>query len=364
MSKKKTSFNHLEKEKNVSYLENRLLNRILAMFKYEGLPDTIPAIELEKILMGGFACIAEHEGNLYAFSGGLGGELDVYYRPTICTVANPALNLSKEFKIDDDCIIIKNDSYMVGMFPLVEKFSYFIYENEVSQLIQMVNSRASWLLSAGDDNTRNSAKEFINQLWEGRLSIIADNSFIESLKAHVLNGARAQTLQDLIQENQYLHACFLNEIGLNANTLLKKERLLQGEVEQNGAGLYPIVDDMINRRREGIEKVNKMFGTDISIEFTSSWDYRAYGGANITNPIEVNNEELKDGEGEEIERNGNDNSNDDSIGDLRGTDDVADNGGGHVTDTDNNDDSNDSRDIETDSQVIKEGEKDETEREV
>lgn len=339
MTKKKGMFNYLDKEKNIFYMEQRLLNRLLAMFKYDGLPDTIPQIELEKILLNGFACIAKHDGNLYAFAGGLGGELDVYYRPTICTVVNPALNLSKDYEINKDCIIIKNDSHMAGMFPLVSKFAYFIYENEISQLIQMINSRASWLLSASDDNTRNSAKEFINQLWAGKLSIIADNSFLESLKAHVLTGARTQTLQDLIQENQYLHASFLNEIGLNANTLLKKERLLQGEVEQNGAGLYPIVDDMLNSRRDDLEKVNQMFGTNISVEFTSSWDYRVFGGANIENPIQVSQEELK-----EQEDNSNDSNTDnpntgdsDIVGDAGGTDNVRSDGNtdGGNTNTDN-----------------------------
>ena len=33
--------------------------------------------------------------------------------------------------------------------------------------------------------------------------------------------------------------------------------------------------------------INQMFGTNIEVEFTSSWDYRVYGGANIENPENV-----------------------------------------------------------------------------
>ena len=101
------AFNHLDKAKNISLANEITYNKTMAMFKYHNLPGTIPCYELENLLQkNGFACVAQVEGSLYAFDGGLGGEPDVYYRPTICTVANPALKLTRDFEIDKDCVIV------------------------------------------------------------------------------------------------------------------------------------------------------------------------------------------------------------------------------------------------------------------
>ena len=86
------TYDYLDKEKNVNYAIMQFLNKTLSMFQYDNLPETIPSEELEKLLqIHGYAIIAKVNDELYAFSGGLGGEPDVYYRPTIATVTNPAL---------------------------------------------------------------------------------------------------------------------------------------------------------------------------------------------------------------------------------------------------------------------------------
>lgn len=280
-----------------------LFNKLLTMFKYRNLPDTLPQVEIEKrLLLNGYVCVAEYENNLYAFDGGLGGELDVYYRPTTCIVANPALKLNKVYEIDKDCIILKNDSNLEGMKFLLEKYSTFLTENEISMMVTLFNNRLFTLLSASDDNTKASANEFLQKLKAGDLGVIADNAFLESLKVHGISHT-LHAMQDIITCNQYIRATFLNDIGLEANTQLKKERLVSAEVEINSDSLYPTPDDMLHTRQEGIEAINKMFGTDIEIEFTSSWDYRSYGGANIINPTEVALQESTEGQestGEEV----------------------------------------------------------------
>ena len=70
---------------------------------------------------------------------------------------------------------------------------------------------------------------------------------------------------------------------LNANTSLKKERLITAEVDVMNDSIYPIVDNMLDCRKQGIERVNEMFGTDIEVEFNSSWDYRTLNGMSIHN---------------------------------------------------------------------------------
>ena len=72
-----------------------VINQMQSAFKWNGLPDTIAQQWLEcQLLVNGFSNITKVNGDLYAFYGGLGGEPDAYYQPTICVVANPALKFN------------------------------------------------------------------------------------------------------------------------------------------------------------------------------------------------------------------------------------------------------------------------------
>ena len=296
------------------------------MFKYHNLPETIPEKILEKFLQkNGFACFAKYENDLYIFYGGLGGKPDVYYRPTICTVANPALNFSADLEIDKDCIIIDNDSYRLGLIPIIEKYSAMLVENDISTFLATVNTRITTIFAGGDDNTKNSAEEYLRNIFAGKLGVIADNTFLSSLSINPASRTKDNALTDLITQNQYLKACLLNEIGLNANTQLKKERLVTAEIENNTDCLYPFIDDMLECRRIGVEKVNKMFNTSIEVELNSSWDYRAYNGMSIHNT----DAEIEMGE---IENESNDKENVGENADKNAT--YIDTGNGKKTESD------------------------------
>ena len=108
-----------------------MLARTQSMFDYENLPETIPSRNLEIMLqLNGNVFFTQVDGKYYVFTGGLGGEPDVYYEPTIYTVANPALNFSKNLKIGEDGILIRSDSYGVGLLPMMQKYSALLVENE------------------------------------------------------------------------------------------------------------------------------------------------------------------------------------------------------------------------------------------
>ncbi len=292
-------YNYQDKTKNINTYVFNYLNKTNSMFRYHNLPESIPADMLESFLQrNGYVCIAKHENTLYAFVGGLGGELDVYYRPTICTVANPALNLSKDFVIDKDCIIMKNDTNLQGLLPIILRYSSMLVENDISMVLATYNTRIQKIVSASDDGTIASAKEYLSQIVSGKQGIIADNAFLKSLDVKD-SSTDNKIIEELIKQNQYLKSSMLNEVGLQANTNLKKERLVSAEIESNSESLYPIVDDMLKCRKNALEKVNEMFGTNIEVEFNSSWDLRPLNGMSVHNTDDEI--DIKDMEGENNE---------------------------------------------------------------
>lgn len=296
-------YNYQDKTKNINTYVFNYLNKINSMFKYHNLPESIPADMLESFLQrNGYVCIAKHENVLYAFVGGLGGELDVYYRPTICTVANPALNLNKDFIIDKDCIIMKNDTNLQGLLPIILRYSSMLVENDISMVLATYNTRIQKIVSASDDSTIASAKEYLSQIVSGKQGIIADNAFLKSLDVKD-SSTDNKIIEELIKQNQYLKSSMLNEIGLQANTNLKKERLVSAEIESNSESLYPIVDDMLKCRKNALEKVNEMFGTNIEVEFNSSWDLRPLNGMSVHNTDdEINIKDMEDENDENDEK--------------------------------------------------------------
>lgn len=262
------------KDTNINEMLRYMLRRSTQMFKYNGLPDSIPKYILELYLQtNGNVCFYKHNEKLYVFTGSMGGELNEYYLPTIYTISNPFLNLTKNLVIDKDCVVVANDSCYQGMLPQFKKYATGLVENELSMNIASITSRMISLISASDDRTLKSAEAYVKHIYDGDLSVVSEDAFLNGVKVQPYAKATNDTLSKLIEYNQYLKASWFNDIGLNANYNMKREAINSNESQLNDDMLFPTVDDMLERRKDGIEKVNKMYGTNITIELNSSWRY-------------------------------------------------------------------------------------------
>ena len=246
--------------------------RTQSMFTYEGLPDTIPVQWLESYLQrNGSCCIAEHDGKLYALLGNAGGELDEYYQPTTYTVANPALNLSKSYKIGEDCVYCRNDYDAIGLVPLVSRYCGLMTENLLTVRISDINMRMMNLLSAPDDNTLQSTKQYLKDLEEGKLGVVGETPFFDGLKLQSRGAGNGDYMIQFIELQQYLKGSMYNELGINANFNMKREALSGQEVALNDDALMPLIDDMLKQRRAMCDKLNEMFGLNVSVDYGSTW---------------------------------------------------------------------------------------------
>lgn len=249
-----------------------MLARTQSMFDYEGLPETIPARNLEIMLqLNGNVFFTDKPGDYYVFTGGLGGEPDVYYEPTIYTVANPALKYSANLKIGEDGILIRSDSYGVGLLPMMQKYAALLVENDFTMRIADINSRISFLLSAADDRTEKSARTFLERIVNGDMGVISDSAFLESLKVNPAGNENSTRMTDLIEYQQYLKAAWFNDLGINANYNMKRESISPDEAQLNDDALLPLIDDMLEQRELAIAKINEKYGLNISVKLDSSW---------------------------------------------------------------------------------------------
>lgn len=265
-----------------------MLARTLAMFNYEGLPTTLTSVEIEKQLqMNGFTFITEVQGNLYALGGTLGGELNVYGEPTKITINNTALNFHATLDIEHDGVLIKNDDMMLGLFPIFNRYNTLLVENEITMFIHTFNTRVQTLISSGDDATKESAELYLKKVVEGELGIIGENRIFDGIKVQNAQTSSGNITIQLIELNQYLKASLYNEIGINANYNMKRERLNSNETDMNVDALHPLVDNMLLNRQKGMEKLNRLYGLDAFVEFGSIWKIR-----NLKDKVSVEDEIL------------------------------------------------------------------------
>ena len=276
------------------YLDNFLddmLIKVNQMFHYENLPDTVPKRILEKYLTeNGYCIFTKHNDKFVILQGSLGGELNEYYEYTKCIVANPYLNLNKEYTVNEDCILIRNDSRMKGLIPLLSRYGVLCCDCEMSLNMLTNVLRSQYLISAGDNKTKESADIFIKKLFDGDFSCIAENTFLDGIKVHNASGD-GKYIQQFIELNQYLKATAYNEIGLNANFNMKRERLNQNEVDLNTSILIPLADDMLEERKKAVELINEKYGLNISVDLSSVWKMTKESVDNATQTEETETQE-------------------------------------------------------------------------
>ena len=248
------------------------LDKTQQIFTYENLPATIPQAELENLLqVHGHCIIVNYNGELYALTGGFSGENDVYDNPRFYTVSNVALGLYKTYEIGVDCVLIKNDYNTIGMLPVLKKYGVLLVDSEISLNTAAILSRITMLISAPDDKTKASAELFMTRILDGDFSIIGENGFFEGVRLQTASTTNSNYITQLIELIQYYKASFLNEIGLNANYNMKRERLSKNEILLNVDNLLPFIENMFSERKTAVEKINKMFGCEIVVDYNGVW---------------------------------------------------------------------------------------------
>lgn len=269
-----------------------MLDKTIPMFKYGNLPDTIPSRKLEEFIQTrGYVAILPYNDNFYALTGGRGGERDAYYEPLDFVFANPYLGTDGTYRIGEQCEIIRNDSLYIGLIPMFTRYASLLTENAISLRLSDINLRALLTMGAPDDKTKASAELYLQRLENGENAVIGETAFFDGVNYHDAKHPNNH-MKDLIEYEQYLKASWFNELGLDANYNMKRERISNGEVDQNAPALIPLIQDMINNRKECIDKVNTLFGLNITVELDSIW-LKTFEDALTDEPNEDDNDPYK-----------------------------------------------------------------------
>lgn len=264
----------------------KLYNIVVDIFDYDNLPEELTKENIENnlILLGHCSFIRKRDGKLFTpFSRVY--DFDEYYQPSKMVFANPRIIDYKTYLIGDTCEVIYNTSmkYRVwnlktdgGLYTFIARYARLLADIESTVDIYTVNMRETSYPTADGEPIANSIKAFFDKLALGERAIISDNSIINKFRTVDMGRPNPKDgINDLLIARDKVLEMFFRDIGVKMYNP-KKAQVNEEELQVNDQLLLISLDDMLKARSEGLEKVNKMFGTDIKVRLNSRFDVENY----------------------------------------------------------------------------------------
>lgn len=253
----------------------RLLYRVILI---DNIPETVDETFFKMILYTtGKSCflngnVIDEGEQLLALNCSRADTPNVYYIPRKVLVANPRLKKSYNITPGVDCELVylsEADKYNLsgvsgGLYSLIERTATMLADNDISINIAQKNTRLVNLVSGDTQNTVDSIKAVIASMYEGDPTIVVKSSLVDKLQGiPILQNTSNRNLVDLIEVQQYIIAHFYEQIGITTHDQMKRERLITAEINDNIDLAFLNIDDILISIQEGLDRVNKMFGTEM-----------------------------------------------------------------------------------------------------
>lgn len=255
----------------------RLLYRVII---FDGIPGTVSETFFKLILFTqGKVCflkgdvIDETGSELLALNCSRADTPNVYYIPRKVLVTNPRLKKQYNLEVDKQCVVVylsEADKYNLselngGLYGLIERTAVMLADNDISINIAQKNTRLVNIVAADTQNTYDSIKGVFAKMYNGDPDIVVKSSLVDKLSGVPIQQNQSNhNLIELIEVQQYILAHFYEQIGIQTHDQMKKERLVTAEINDNIELCFLNIDDMLVSIQEGLQRVNEMFGTNIS----------------------------------------------------------------------------------------------------
>lgn len=279
---------------NKTYIDyyNRLMELALNVFEWTNLPSSVDERFLELTLYEMGYCLYFNDeviGNL-ALTCTIGGQLDVYRIPVLRRAY--AVNGYNRMCSAKDSVLIFNNYLHTPTQLTIDLFARRLYEIERAIDVNVKAQKTPTLILSSEQQ-RLTMKNLYMQYDGNEPFIFGDkNMDIEGIKSLKTDAPFvADKLENLKHQiwNEALTFC-----GIENSNQDKKERLVSDEVGSNYGNIEAQRNVMLNARKQAVEKINAMFGTNIDVRFRSNL-------ATMVNVDNVSRETLEESEVEENE---------------------------------------------------------------
>lgn len=249
-----------------------LLQRLISVFKFEGLPEEWAENYFSYVLFG-LGYIAVFNTDRYGVicqKCTIGDRVTLFRQPKLAIVTNPVFERSYELTIGKDCEIIRMQPDWGGGLDIVSTYADLMTMAIESAGINMYNSKAGFVFFADSKAGAESYKKAYDQIASGNPMAVVDKSLLRedgtpNWQFFMPEVGRNYITGDLLNDMRTLENQFNSMVGIpNANTQ-KRERLITSEVEANSVEISTLPIVWLESLRKSIEKVNRMFDLNISV---------------------------------------------------------------------------------------------------
>ena len=255
-----------------SFYVKYLLQRLISVFRFEGLPEEW-AENYFKYVLFGIGYIAVFNTDRYGVicqKCTIGDRVTLFRQPKLAIVTNPVFERSYELEIGRNCEIIRMQPDWGGGLDIVSTYADLMTMAVESAGINMYNSKAGFVFFADSKAGAESFKKAYDQISSGNPMAVMDKSLLRedgtpNWQFFMPEVGRNYITGDLLNDMRTLENQFNSMVGIpNANTQ-KRERLITDEVNANNIEISTLPDVWLESMRTSIEKVNRMFGLNISV---------------------------------------------------------------------------------------------------
>nr|DAO95171.1 MAG TPA: upper collar protein [Caudoviricetes sp.] len=264
---------------NLTYRQylNRLTELAISMFEWKNLPDTVDAryLELHLFETGCMVYFKDEVIGDLCLDCIVQGRLDVYGNPLLRRAYSGYNNYQKLLKYNNSVIIWNN--YLHGNSILdVEMFARRLYN--IDRIIDVnANAQKTPMLLQGTEKQRLTLLNLYKEYDGNAPFIFGDKNLdINSLKAFSTNAP--YVCDKLYQLKTQIWNEALTYLGISNINIQKKERLITDEVTRNQGGTIASRYSRLESRRQAVEKINDMFGTNIEVNYRE--DFQQVGDDN------------------------------------------------------------------------------------
>lgn len=266
--REKTLFGESATVNNLTYMQylNRLTELSVSMFEWKNLPPTVDAryLELHLFETGSMVYFDDDViGNL-CLDCLPSGRLDVYGNPVLRRAYSGYNNYQKLLK-ESNSVIIWNNYLHTNSILEVKMFARRLYN--LDRIIDVnANAQKTPVLIQGTEQQRltlmNLYKEF-----DGNSPFIFGDKNLDLNSLKCLQTGAPYVCDKLYNLKQMYWNEALTYLGINNTGAQKRERMLSIESSQAQGGTISSRYSRLQSRREAVEKINAMFGTNIEVNY-------------------------------------------------------------------------------------------------
>lgn len=266
--REKTLFGESATVNNLTYMQylNRLTELSVSMFEWKNLPPTVDARYLELHLFESGSMVYFNDeviGNL-CLDCLPSGRLDVYGNPVLRRAYSGYNNYQKLLK-ESNSVIIWNNYLHTNSVLEVKMFAKRLYN--LDRIIDVnANAQKTPVLIQGTEQQRLTLKNLYKEFDGNSPFIFGDKNLdLNSLKC--LQTGAPYVCDKLYNLKQMYWNEALTYLGINNTGAQKRERMLTIESSQAQGGTISSRYSRLQSRREAVEKINAMFGTNIEVNY-------------------------------------------------------------------------------------------------